>query len=278
MAMQREDQSSSNSHMEVPQTSLWRSLRIQMRVIHALFLREVITRYGRHGLGVLWLVLEPMIFTLGVAALWYFVKGSASSDIPIIPFAITGYSSVLMWRNAANRCGKAIEPNLSLMYHRNVKVIDVFFARILLEWVGATTSLIILTVFFTSIGVMDWPQDPWPIVAGWVLLAWFSLALGFIIGALSELSETFDRIWHVFTYILFPLSGAVFMVHWLPPAAQEIILKFPMVHGVELIRKGFFGDVVPTYGDIGYFATVNLVMTFISLLLIRDISKRMQAQ
>ncbi|MDP3222903.1 MAG: capsule polysaccharide export ABC transporter permease, partial [Rubrivivax sp.] len=43
---------------------------VQRRVIGALMMREVITRFGRHNLGALWLVAEPMIFTLGVAAVW----------------------------------------------------------------------------------------------------------------------------------------------------------------------------------------------------------------
>jgi ABC-type polysaccharide/polyol phosphate export permease len=91
-----------------------RSFAIQKRVIGALLLREIITRYGRHNIGVLWLVVEPMLFTLGVAGFWYVAKLHTVSNIPIIAFAITGYSSVLVWRNAANRCAKAIEPNLSL--------------------------------------------------------------------------------------------------------------------------------------------------------------------
>jgi len=258
------------------EVSLARSFAIQRRVIGALLLREVITRYGRHGLGVLWLMLEPMLFTLGVSGLWYIAQMHTLSDIPIIAFAITGYSSVLMWRNTANRCSKAIEPNLSLMYHRNVKVIDIFMSRIILEWIGATASVVVLTVFFASIGAMQWPIGIWPIISGWLLLAWFSLALGFIVGALSERSETFERMWHVFTYLMFPLSGTVFMVHWLPKAAQEAVLWLPMVHGVELIRHGYFGDVVPTYGNSSYFAAINLVLMFIGMTLVRETGRRVQ--
>ena len=131
-------------------TSLRRSLIIQFRVIGALLMREVITRYGRHNIGFLWLFVEPMIFTLGVTALWSFVQGTHGSKLPIVAFAVTGYSSVLLWRNMPNRLVQAIRPNLALMYHRNVKVLDVYAARLALEAVGATISFTVLATIFTA--------------------------------------------------------------------------------------------------------------------------------
>ena len=70
--------------------SLRASWAIQRRVIGALLMREVITRYGRHNVGVLWLVLEPLAFTIGVAALWTATGMGHGSSIPIVAFAITG--------------------------------------------------------------------------------------------------------------------------------------------------------------------------------------------
>lgn len=260
------------------QNSLLGGCLVQGRVISALLLREVITRYGRHGIGVLWLVAEPMMFTLGVAMLWHLAHLHTLSNIPIIAFAITGYSSVLVWRNATNRCAKAIEVNLGLLYHRNVKVIDIFVARVLLEIVGGTASIAILTVFFSSIGAMSWPDDISMIIGGWLLLSWFALALGFIVGSITERSETFDRVWHIFTYLLFPLSGAVYMVNWLPKAAQEAVLWLPMVHGVEMIRHGYFGNVVLTHENPAYFAFINLLLTLIGLALVRDAGRRVRPE
>lgn len=252
------------------ETPFLRSLAIQCRVINALFLREVITRYGRSGVGVLWLILEPMIFTLGILMLWMFVRGNTANDIPIAAFAITGYSSVLMWRNAANRASGAIGPNTALMHHRNVKLLDIFYSRILLEWIGGTASFIILTIFFSSLGLMSFPEEIWYIVWGWLLLVWFSLGLALIVGALSERFDLFDRVWHVATYLMFPLSGAMFMVEWLPQKAQALILLLPMVHGTEMIRHGFFGSLVKTHEDPVYFAMVNLIMMFVGLVLVKS--------
>lgn len=258
--------------------SFRQAFSIQRRVIGALLLREIITRYGRHNIGVLWLLLEPMLFTLGVAGLWSLARLHTLTDIPIIAFAITGYSSVLLWRNAASRCSKAIEPNLSLMYHRNVKVMDIFISRVLLELVGGVGSLIVLTVFFAGVGAMQWPRDISLVLGGLLLLAWFAMALGLIVGAISERSEAFERLWHIVTYLLFPLSGAVFMVHWLPRSAQDFVLLLPMVHGVEMIRHGYFGGLIPTYENPAYFASLNLALTLVGLALVRETGRRVQPE
>jgi capsular polysaccharide transport system permease protein len=254
------------------------SLKIQTRVIGALLMREVITRYGRHNIGVLWLILEPMMFTLGVTTLWKVANLHHLSAIPIEVFAITGYSSVLIWRNATSRCVKAIEPNASLMFHRNVKVIDVFLSRVILEIVGSTASFITLSIGFAFFGLIKWPYDFTTVIAGWILLCWFAIGLGFCVGSISERSESFERMWHIVTYLLFPMSGAGFMLDWVPSNARELLSLLPMIHAVEMIRHGFFGDVVRTHENPSFLIVWNLCLTFVGLALVKECSKRVQPE
>lgn len=262
----------------VTETPLLRSLAIQARVIGALLMREVITRYGRHNIGFLWLFAEPMMFTLGVTVLWNAVKATHGSNLPITAFAVTGYSSVLLWRNTVQRCNAAITPNLSLMYHRNVRVIDLFASRILLEIAGATISFVVLTLLFIAIGWMAPPNDILEIVFGWTLLAWFGSSLALVIGALSERSELVDKIWHPVSYLLFPMSGAAFMVDWLPSSTRQVVLWLPMVHGAEILREGYFGNAVHAHYDAGYMSIICLFLTFIGLALVREAGRRVEPQ
>lgn len=257
------------------QATFLQSLAIQIRVIKALMMRELITRFGRENIGVLWLFGEPMIFTLAVSAMWRAGGMHHNSPIPIEAFAITGYSSVLMWRNTASRCNSALETNRALMYHRNVRMIDVFFTRILLEAAGATTSYALLSVAFIGLGQIHAPEDPLKVVWGWMMLVWFGGSLGLTLGTATAYSELVDRFWHPISYVLFPLSGAAFMVDWLPPSVQQYVLLLPMVHGVEYMREGFFGLVVQTHHDLAYMACVNLVLTFIGLSLLRGAVRHM---
>jgi ABC-type polysaccharide/polyol phosphate export permease len=241
--------------------------------VFALLMREILTRFGRHNIGFLWLFVEPMIFTLGVTALWTATKALHGSNLPISAFALTGYSSVLLWRNMPSRCIQAISPNLALMYHRNVKVIDIFFARLLLEGAGATISFVTLSLVFIIIGWISPPEDVLQVVGGWLMLAWFGVALALFLGALSEEYEIIDKLWHPTSYLLFPLSGAAFLVDALPQEAQWYILLLPMVHGVEYIREGYFGTQVVTHHDLSYMALVCVALTLLALAQTRKVSR-----
>ena len=256
--------------------SLRGGLATQLRVMHALLMREIITRFGRRNLGVLWLVGEPMMFTAGVAALWSFAGMAHSSIMPIVPFAVTGYTSVLMWRNTVGRCSVALQQNLNLLYHRNVKVLDILVARAVLECVGAAASFAVLTAVLVAGGWMSMPEDFLEVAGGLALLAWFSIALGMAVGAAAGSSELVERIWHPLAYVLMPLSGAGFMADWLPPTARSWVLLLPMVHCTELLRDGYFGHVVRTWYDVPYVIAFNLCLTLAGLVLVRYASRRVE--
>lgn len=246
---------------------------VQRRVIGALLMREVLTRYGRHNIGFLWLFVEPMLFTIGVTAFWNITKSVHGANLPITAFAVTGYSTVLLWRNMPARCVNAILPNLSLLYHRQVKVIDIYLARLLLEAAGATASFLLLSVLFIVIEWMAPPEDTLAVVGGWLLLAWFGTALAMFIGALSEQYEVIEKIWHPAAYLMFPLSGAAFAMSALPQAAQNVLIWVPMVSATEYLREGWFGSRYTGIYDLGYLASFNLVLTLFALAQVRKVAR-----
>jgi capsular polysaccharide transport system permease protein len=262
--------------MKRSETSLSRSFEIQRRVIGALLMREILTRYGRHNIGFLWIFAEPMMFTLGITTMWTALKATHGSNLPIVPFAVTGYSTVLLWRNMSNRCCHTIEPNLSLLFHRNVRVLDLFAARVLLEIAGSTMSFVFISLVFITSGMMPAPDNLSTMLVGWVLLAYFSASLSLLVGSLAGDSETFQRIWHTIAYFLFPISGAVFMVDWLPDAVQPYALLVPMVNAVEMVREGYFGAGVKAHYSITYLFAVSSVMMLAGLLVARHLARKLE--
>jgi ABC-2 type transport system permease protein/capsular polysaccharide transport system permease protein len=215
-----------------------------------------------------------MLFTIGVAALWTAFHSVHGSSLPIIAFAITGYSSILLWRNMTLRCIGSLQPNLSLLYHRNIKPIDIYISRILLEVIGATASFIVISLVWGMLSTdITWPENLAEVMVGWLLLAWFGAAIAILFGALSEQYEIVDKLWHPLQYLLVPLSGAAFQVDSLPTAVQHWALYLPMVDGVEIVREGFFGSKFHAHYDAGYMITVNAVLLLAGMIQLRKISR-----
>lgn len=261
-----------------PASSLLASLRVQGRVVKALIARELLTRYGRNNLGFAWMFVEPMLFTLAIAWLWSLTRIGTMPGLSIAAFAVTGYSSVLLWRNAASRCCKAVNTNWALLYHRNVTPLDIYLARCVIEVGGGAVALFAMAFIFIAAGWMAPPVDLYRTAVAWSLLALFAVAFGTFVGAASELSDVFERCWHVAAYLLFPISGAVFMVDWLPANLQAYVLWLPMVHGVEMLRGGWFGPAVITHESPAYLLASTLVIAGAALVMVRVVGRRVEPQ
>jgi len=236
-----------------------------------MLVREILTRYGRNNIGFLWLFVEPIAFILIIAFVWTEIRGTQFSNIPIIAFAISGYASMLMWRHSVSRCIGAVKSNQSLLYHRQVTVMDIFAARIILECLGMTTAFAILTIGFYTIDWVPLPEDMLQLIGGWGLTAWLGVGLAMTIGGLSEKFEVISRIWPPFSYILMALSGVAFTADALPPAAREIALWNPILNAIEYLREGWFGSVMRAHYDIPYTVACCTVLTLIGFSLVRQI-------
>jgi ABC-type polysaccharide/polyol phosphate export permease len=243
---------------------------VNRRVIGALLIRELLTRYGRNNIGFLWLFVEPMLITMVIAFLWQQTRAVHGSSIPIVAFAVTGYSSVLMWRGLPSRCIDALKSNMPLLFHRPVTVTDIYFARILLEMMAVTTSFVVISLVFYTFGWLELPEDILQVLGGWALLAWFGAGLALLIGGLSEKIDVIGKLWIPVSFLLMPVSGFAFIVDALPPGLQRIALWLPMLNALEYMREGWFGSLFRAHYDMQYLIVCNLLTTLVGLSLARQ--------
>src|SRR5215831_4618703 len=121
---------------------LWRGLLIQRRVVGALLVREIYTRFGRESLGFGWMVAEPLVFALPVLLVWRIVRASHEHGLSLMPFLWSGYLPLLLFRHLGARILLFIRGNAGLLYHRRVSILDIFLARAILEIGGNLAALI----------------------------------------------------------------------------------------------------------------------------------------
>ena len=118
------------------------ALATQARVIGALIMRELHTRYGRENIGYLWLIADPLM--LGTVISILHNRGGTHSGTNPAAFAMVGYTIFILFRSMINRSEGAITANAPLLFHRMVTVLDICISRALLELAGTTMAFFIL--------------------------------------------------------------------------------------------------------------------------------------
>ncbi|HMK66987.1 MAG TPA: ABC transporter permease [Stellaceae bacterium] len=247
-----------------------RCLSIQSRVIGALVMRELQTRYGRDNLGFLWLMGEPLMFAGGVLVLWRLLRGEFQQGVPVISFTLLGYVPLLLFRHTVGRVLNCLKESSALLYHRPVTLLDVILARIFSEIAGNILTFAFAFAVLFATGLMEWPTQPALVFLGYFYMAWFTTGVGLVLGCLSDRSELVEKFWTPLSYLFIPLSGAYYLAAWVTDTWRDYYLLLPTVSAYELIRAGFLSEYVRSYWDQPYIAFWSACPTLLGLYLARS--------
>lgn len=244
-----------------------------MRVIQALTARELMTRFGRENIGFLWIMMEPLLFAGLVGLVWSFVRGPISAEINIFAFVVTGYIPLTFLRHSFGRSSSIFVANSSLLYHRQIKVLDFIFVRTLIEMTGAMMAYIFAGIVLAFLGLFPFPADIGALILGWGIYVFFITALCTVLAPLSETSEVVEKLVPVSIYVSIPFSGAFNLAEWLPPDLRETLMWSPLVSGMELMRYGLFGSAVTPYYDLTKALSLSLAVLLLGLILTRRVRR-----
>lgn len=262
--------------------SLWPRLsagwRVQGSVIHALMIRELHTRFGRENIGFLWIMVEPLLFAGLVAIIWRFMKGPEEHGIGIVAFVVTGYIPITLFRHGVSRSIAIFTANSSLLYHRQIKIIDFIIVRFLIEMLGGMMAYLFIALILIQFDQFPIPADVGLLIAGWLLYGLFSFSLCLIIAPLSEMSDAMEKFIPVATYIMLPFSGLFTMASWLKPTMRDYLLWSPFVNGMEMMRKGIWGGDITAYYNPWNPIAASAVAATIGLALCRHVRRTLSVE
>lgn len=244
------------------------------RIIGALLMRELTTRFGRQGLGFAWVIAEPLMFCFGVIIMWSLIKPAYEHGIRVAPLTMTGYMCLLLYRHMISFSLGAVEGNIGLLHHRQISILHIFLARNLMEFGGATAAFVVVYVVLMALGQVGLPADWLLLYAGWLMTAWVGFGLALVFAGLAVRYEIMERLVGILTYAMIPLSGAFFMVSWLPAQYRDAFLLIPLPHGIEMVRGGVLGEFVATYYHPTYALACGGVLIVTGMLLLADAKHR----
>ncbi|WP_340110456.1 ABC transporter permease [Pikeienuella sp. HZG-20] len=241
---------------------------VNIRVIIALMMREMSTRYGRSAGGYIWAILEPVgaILILSIVFSAAIRTPSIGTSFPL--FFATGYLPFQFYSELSAFSAAAITMNKSLLTYPRVTPIDAILARFFLQFFTISTSSIII---FSGIVVVEDIHTIYDYVALLKAVGYASL-LGLGVGTTNTVIfafvPTYRNVWKIVTRPMFLISGVFFLYEDMPRTVQDILWYNPVLHVVGLMRRGFYPTYHATYVSEFYVGGLGILFLTIGFFLV----------
>ncbi|HQA04606.1 MAG TPA: ABC transporter permease [Thermodesulfovibrio thiophilus] len=222
-------------------------IRQIQRVVFAIFVRELKTRFGKYRLGYFWALLEPILHIVIFVGIRGVIAGSLRGgaekfiyhvDYPL--FLASGLVPFFMFSHSVSQIMNSINANRGLFYYQSVKPIDAMMARWLLEGVIFIFVWIFIFLALDYAGFKTTIKDPLGLIGIYILFYLFSFGLGLIFCIMVNLFEELAKIMPTIMMLLFFTSGIFFSINIIPVQFQSYLLWNPILHFLELSRTCFF--------------------------------------
>lgn len=217
-----------------------------INVVHALFFRELKTRFGINKyLGYFWVIGEPMMVILVIASLVTAIREFRHQIMPdgisIFMFLVIGIIPFFMFRSIVTQILSGIQANLALFAYKPIRPIHVFIARALLEF------CIYFTIFVCVMFLAGWffhmhviPQHMLEVMFSFVMLVLFGFSMGMCFAIAGYFSEPIQKLFGYINAILYWTSFVVIPAWIVPKPILEYFYYNPLLHIMELLKYNFF--------------------------------------
>lgn len=247
-------------------------LGVQLRVLFALVMREMATRYGKTAGGYVWAVADPVIFILMMAAIFSEFAHAPPLGEHFALFYASGYMAFHIYLDISGAVSGSVQFNRPLFSFPRVTPLDTVLARFILQFL---TCCIVTAILFGGLLTFSDDQvavDPGPIMLAMALAALLGFGVGALNCVLFAYSPTWQRIFNLINRPLFIVSGVFVLQEDLPQAAQDILWWNPLNHVVALMRSGFYASYEAAFASPLYVILFALAALTVGAGLLRALS------
>ncbi len=243
-------------------------LSVQKRVVHALFLRELKTRFGKYRWGYLWALLEPAIH-LGILMLLFgYFMARTMPNISYSVFLVNGLLPWLMVSKTAVRSLNAIEANRGLLNYGPVHPVDTILARALLEGIIYFVVYLIFMFALVLSGEAVSLGNTVVIITIWMCLLLLTVGLGLILMVIGHAFPNIEKLIPIFIRPFYFLSGIIFPITRIPAEYHKYLDWNPLLHAFDLLRHALVpGYTIMPSLSLSYLATVAVAVLGFGLIL-----------
>ncbi len=239
------------------------------RVILALMLREMTSRYGRSPGGYIWAILEPVGMIIVLSFGFSLLMRTPSLGNSFILFYASGYLVFSQFRTVERAVSKSLPYARGLLLYPIVTWLDAILARFLLNTLThvLNTILILGTTLYLTAGNMY--VDFGPMVEAMAAATVLALGIGTMNALLAGVWPLWVTLWGIITRPLMIASAVLYIMEDLPSSAADILWYNPLVHLTGLMRSGVFTTYDPQFVNLPYVFGIGMVTLALGLLFLR---------
>jgi lipopolysaccharide transport system permease protein len=253
---------------ELPLRELW-----QFRdLLVVLTLRDIKLRYKQTGIGILWVVLQPLIAALIFAFVFGRVANFQSGNVPYLAFV---FAALLPWNvfsGALQRAGGSLISSAQL-------ISKVYFPRLIIPMAAAfgvlvdfAVSLVVMLIIMVLSG---YPPTlnllALPILLVITLIN--AVAIGTLISALSVYYRDFTYALPFLIQVWLYASPVVYSPDIIEPSLRPLYSINPMVGVISGFRWAFFGGTEFPLGDVAVSLVFGVVAMIICLIVFQRVEQ-----
>lgn len=239
------------------------------RIVAALLIREMASRFGSRPGGYLWAFLEPAGYVLLMTIVFQAVIRAPALGLSFPLFYATGYLSFHFYQSTLNYVKGSISGNKSLLSYPAVAPIDTIIARFILQ-VG-TLAVVTVAVMYVIIEfeMRTAPTIDWaPVLQAFVFANLLALGFGMCNIILFAIFPFYESVFGIVTRPLLLVSGVFFIPDSLPHPFREMVLINPIAHVIMLFRTGFYPEYRAIGLNVDYLYACTITGLFCGLLLL----------
>ncbi len=224
----------------------------QSRVVGALILREMHSRYASTRLGFAWALADPLAQIVLLSSLWLAVARLPPLGSDVILFMATGVATFSLFRNVEQRTRNALSANAALLAYPVVKPIDFFIARFVLENAIFIGVLLALSLLMSALSFGHAPAEPLQLLAAGSVTSIFALGLGMTGAVAFRFFPGMEKIFDLALRPLYFVSGIFFLPDDFPIEARDILALNPVLHAIAWVRDAVYPGYTSPVLEKGY--------------------------
>jgi capsular polysaccharide transport system permease protein len=255
--------------------SLAGAAQTQLRVLHALMLRGIRSRYFGNGFGFLF---GSVLWPLGHMVLLLVLYAVTGRVVPVgdsAPlFFATGLVPYMAFSYISRWTMLGMLLDRALLSYPVVKILDLLFARVLVETLAAFLTTVSLILVLVVMHADPMPRDFVQAAYAFGAALFFGAGMGILNGIIAMAFRAWFTGYTVILIGTYMSSGIMFVPDALPETPRYLLSFSPVVQAVEWMRSAYYPGYGETVLDKPYLLAWGVVTIFGGLLLERLIRGR----